>query len=582
MKLFYCRGFFLLLFLIFLPAGIINAADGDVSWTYSFWPYLSPGGDIAIGADGTVYLGSSDSQFRPGEGGLYAFNRNGSIKWLLPVDGGVKSTIVAGDGTIYITSGKAELLAVSPEGTPKWSNDQLLVDRPPAIGPDSAIYAGSGLTGQFYSINPADGSAMWVNNGVCGGSTPAVAADGTIYVYGCNNSLYAIDPNGSIKWNSFVGAWERNPPSIGDDGTIYAGGWNIINAIGSNGSVKWVFQVVYGFVSNIVIGSDGTVYAVSDRERSLYAINSDGSLKWIFTPEGTDSLDDCVIGKDGFIYIGGTNLWAINQEGMVQWMTPGLDWGLKGLTMLSDGTVLSRGIQSIWAHSTSSGGLAETGWPMRSRDPQRTSRQAEPPPPPTEHFPLAPVPSVNYGPPTLDYDVNVPWAVFPHNGVDYNSGLGDEVKSVAKGIVHSFTKPNARRFGSIDPSGKGPAIWVKYKMATGEPIYVLYGHTATSWDDTSLWAKKRFKFNCTYSINLKSGDIVGTGESIGYTAPFYNGGSHAEHLHISVFKPRQKQDGTYAGPPSSGWGYSKMSMPSGDYIDPKVFFNEYILTDAIE
>ncbi len=208
------------------------------------------------------------------------------------------------------------------------------------------------------------------------------------------------------------------------------------------------------------------------------------------------------------------------------------------------------------------------------------------------HLPVKPVPSVGVGDPALDYGVHVSWARFPHNGIDYSSNLSDEVKSVGTGIVHRFTEPNASRFGSIDPDGRGPAIWVRYKLSTGEPIYVLYGHTATSWNDLSSWLKRKFNFNCSYSIKWKAGDKIATGEQVGLSAPFYHSGSHQEHLHLSVFKPKQKSDGTYYGPPSTGWGYSPLDLTTkndlnkygalGSYIDPDDFFTGYYLSDDIQ
>lgn len=208
------------------------------------------------------------------------------------------------------------------------------------------------------------------------------------------------------------------------------------------------------------------------------------------------------------------------------------------------------------------------------------------------HLPIKPVPSVGIGIPALDYGVPVSWASFPHNGIDYSSSLSDEVKSVGTGIVHSYTKPDASRFGSITPDGRGPAIWVRYKLANGEPIYVVYGHTATSWNDLSSWSKKKFTFNCSYSIEWRVDNKIMAGEQVGFSAPFYHSGTHQEHLHLSVFKPKQKSDGTYYGPPSSGWGYSPLELSTkndllkygalGSYINPDTFFSEYYLSDDIE
>lgn len=200
------------------------------------------------------------------------------------------------------------------------------------------------------------------------------------------------------------------------------------------------------------------------------------------------------------------------------------------------------------------------------------------------HLPVKPVPSVGEGDPFPGYGDFVSWRKgVPHNGIDYDSSLHDEVKSVGSGIVHRFTETDASSFGAIDPDKKGPAIWVRYKLATGAPIYVLYGHTATSWHDSSTGlGTKKFKFNVSYSIKWTACDKIQTGETVGFSAPFYHSGTNQEHLHFSVFKPKQMSDGTYYGPPSSGWGYSKLSLPTGDYIDPKTFFAEYYLSDDIE
>jgi len=77
----------------------------------------------AIGADGTVYVGSYD-------GTLYAFTSHGSgtngvLKWSYQLEGAVSAPAVAGDGTVYV-SANLGLYAISPPksgstGVLKWS-----------------------------------------------------------------------------------------------------------------------------------------------------------------------------------------------------------------------------------------------------------------------------------------------------------------------------------------------------------------------------------------------------------------------------------------------------------------------------
>jgi hypothetical protein len=184
---------------------------------------------------------------------------------------------------------------------------------------------------------------------------------------------------------------------------------------------------------------------------------------------------------------------------------------------------------------------------------------------------------------TLGFDVYTTWRTQPHNGIDYVSNLGNVLMSVGGGGIISplgYTKPNASGFGSIDPDGAGPAIWMKYNLATGEPIYVLYGHTATSWDDaTTGVGSALFNFACTYTVQWHAGDSIGANTVVGQTAPYYLNTRRAPHLHVSVFKPNKTCNNGFCPPPLSGWGYSQIHLPTGDYINPEELFTnaQYML-----
>jgi hypothetical protein len=58
-------------------------------------------------------------------------------------------------------------------------------------------------------------------------ASPAIGADGTIYVGSYGDKLYtkfyAINPNGTLKWSYATGSSIFSSPAIGTDGTIYVG-----------------------------------------------------------------------------------------------------------------------------------------------------------------------------------------------------------------------------------------------------------------------------------------------------------------------------------------------------------------------
>ena len=202
----------------------------------------------------------------------------------------------------------------------KWSfkTGSRVSHRSPAIGSDGIIYVGS-RDNNLYAINP-DGSRKWnfkTGDGVS--SSPAIGSDGTIYVGSLDNNLYAIKPNGRKKWAFETGDWVISSPAIGSDGSIYVGSDDsYLYAINSYGSRKWAFKTRGRVYSSPAIGSDGIIYVLS-YDDNLYAINPDGSKKWSFkTGYGNSSP---TIGNDGTIYVGSrdNNLYAINPDGSKKW-----------------------------------------------------------------------------------------------------------------------------------------------------------------------------------------------------------------------------------------------------------------------
>lgn len=208
----------------------------------------------------------------------------------------------------------------------------------PAVGADGTIYIGYGIAGQnegsLWAINP-DGSLKWTFNTVGTALSPAIAADGTIYVgTGANNlnlNLYAINPEnpyGSPKWTLDVGGAATSPPVVGTDGTIYlltgSTAGNSLCAVtdaGNSAQLKWKFAVS-GNDTPPGIGPDGTIYVASvdaSAVGTLYAVNPDGSQKWQSAISGLWS--SAVIGNDGSIYVASYdgNLHAIDPDGTEKW-----------------------------------------------------------------------------------------------------------------------------------------------------------------------------------------------------------------------------------------------------------------------
>ena len=70
-------------------------------------------------------------------------------------------------------------------------------------------------------------------------STATIGSDGTIYVGSDDNNLYAINPDGSKKWNFKTSGDVYSSPAIGSDGTIYIGTYDgVLQAVNGNNIIS--------------------------------------------------------------------------------------------------------------------------------------------------------------------------------------------------------------------------------------------------------------------------------------------------------------------------------------------------------
>jgi len=215
----------------------------------------------------------------------------------------------------------------SNNGQLKWSIETGGSVRSPVIGSDGSIFFAS-YNEILYAINP-DGSEKW--NFIIDGyshMSPAIASDGTIYVGTLDRVLFALDPNGTEKWNLTTEGPVTTSPVIGLDGTIYLGisdnpcPYPMLIALNPNGSEKWRFITSYvgGSAASPGIGHDGTIYVGSD-DTNLIAINPNGTEKWRFTAAIDNVQSVPAIDSNGTIYVGSRdhNLYAINIDGTEKW-----------------------------------------------------------------------------------------------------------------------------------------------------------------------------------------------------------------------------------------------------------------------
>ena len=303
----------------------VGPQTGNIAWQHllhGFGIQAPP----AIAHDGTIYAGSVHGIF-------YAFRPTGSIKWKIKLSQYeiTSSPAVAPDGTIYVSAENGDLNAFDPHGTLKWTFDLDGNGGPsasPALGPDGAIYVGAN---RLYAVNP-DGSPRWnYDTGFYISGPPAIGDDGAVY-FTSNNYLFALNADGSLRWRA-DGAASYPPgssPAIGKKGRIYVNTYDgTLLAYRANGTLAWKYGtpgIVMDVPSSPAIARDGTIYFGGAGEYQgkggyFYAINPDGSLKWQFFA-GCDQTAPS-IGGDGTIYFGSDYcgaVHALNPDGTQKWV----------------------------------------------------------------------------------------------------------------------------------------------------------------------------------------------------------------------------------------------------------------------
>lgn len=131
---------------------------------------------------------------------------------------------------------------------------------------------------------------------------PAVAPDGTVYAIDVSGHLYALSPDGALKW--IVRGAGNKGLAVGTDGTVYTGSEADIKAFNPNGALKWRFvQNPRAFILlGPNVGPDGNIYAVATEGIGIFSLTPAGVVRWT-QPEGYARLivdyQEVVFGPNG-------------------------------------------------------------------------------------------------------------------------------------------------------------------------------------------------------------------------------------------------------------------------------------------
>lgn len=304
-------------------AGVAGPADPAPRWSLRLGHSATyPSG---VGPDGTIYVLSEDpndpelgvvSALDPLDGhvrwvahpgtqmaGLLGSGADGAM-WVNVAGGPVALPVVGPDGNLYAGAADGRVYAVSPEGAVRWTlqtGDHVRF--PPVVGPGGEIYAGSD-DGFIRAIDDA-GAERWRAPSASGAtitSQPLIDAEGSAIVTCDDCQLYAVSPEGEVRWSFRTTGLIGGAVALGSDGTIYACA-DRLYALDRLGNVRWRVDVQTGATGGLLVGIGGMIY-VSTHDGQLWALLPTGEVSWVITLGGpTVPLGAAAQASSGCMYV---------------------------------------------------------------------------------------------------------------------------------------------------------------------------------------------------------------------------------------------------------------------------------------
>ena len=193
-----------------------------------------------------------------------------------------------------------------------WQDTKIVAYVPEAAGLGASsvqVVNDSGIPSSSVSLTVTarvpNGKVKWRfrQNGPYSQVRPVIGPDGTIYSVDVYAHLYALTPDGGLKW--IVRGAPAKGVAVGADGTIYTASEAAVTAYNPDGTEKWTYPMnPYAFnVPGISVGPDGNIYSVAVEGIGAFSLTPAGTLRWS-KPEPYDAqapipYNEIVFGPNG-------------------------------------------------------------------------------------------------------------------------------------------------------------------------------------------------------------------------------------------------------------------------------------------
>ena len=283
----------------------VASDTGAIVWRFNTSDRIYP--TPLVLESGSIFVGSDSDR-------IFALGANGTVDVALATtDDADTSAVLVGDGSLRVASGRV-LYALEPQLTvPLRLEFGGKVYSSPAARSDGSVIVGC-QDDSVYAVD-ATGTVRWhTPTGGDVDATPAIdEAHGVAYVGSDDGTLYALAlVDGAVRWRRPLGGYIRAGVAIGLDGTLVVGTYGphtrVVGVARDDGALRWSLDVAgpptedYGVASAALVDRDGR-YALGTPDDSLWIIGRDGTLETrVGMPADVDSSP--VLVADGVIAVG--------------------------------------------------------------------------------------------------------------------------------------------------------------------------------------------------------------------------------------------------------------------------------------
>jgi len=264
----------------------LNPSNGALIWSFSG----AGNKGVAVGQDGTIYAAS--------ENAIKAINPNGTLKWQFDLNPRAFITLgvaVGPDGNIYSVAYESlGVFSLTPQGTLRWSTPEPYMR--PIVEYGEIVFGANGSQQQLYffangrirAVRLSDGATVFPNGKMPQPfGQPAVSPlDQTVHA-----NVTAYTPNGDLRWllfNVFNSSSGFPAADVGIDGVHYVVyPARRLYAIDPNGSIKYQIDFAESFGNPVVSPDNSTLVIGTDvlgGTNSIVGFNAaNGAENWRVT-----------------------------------------------------------------------------------------------------------------------------------------------------------------------------------------------------------------------------------------------------------------------------------------------------------